>query len=478
MKSIKAKMQLIIFLNILLVTIISSLYIITLKKNEQRLVLMNEKSRHIISIEEKIHNTDYYLQKYIKNKNSSDINYMMINIDELTTLIKEQDSILFPRRSDLLINNIQEISKNYIQQVDQVIYYKRLQNLEKYEELYADTLIVKSYIINYIDEVKTLLLEENSENNGVFIDKNRIVQYNSAVMIIMIICMSLYLGRITTANIIKPILALSKSASKITKGHFDIQDVKVYTDDELELLSNTFNKMKNSIRIYIDELHEQANNELLLREKEIENLKMKNSLDNAKLYALQSQINPHFLYNTINAGVQMAMIEGADNTSDFLEHMARMFRYNLKGLDKPTKVIDEINNIRNYYKLLKVRYRDLIEFEFMVDETINNYTIPPLTLQPLVENSIIHGFKSKNTGGKIRIITYDEMDFFYLIVWDNGVGIDTKITIKDNKSNSVGLNNVMERLEIFYDQKDIMTIESKLNEYTKITLKLPKKVII
>jgi len=205
-------------------------------------------------------------------------------------------------------------------------------------------------------------------------------------------------------------------------------------------------------------------------------------LNNAKLYALQAQMNPHFLFNTINAGVQLSMIEGAERTSEYLESTSRLFRYNIKQLDKPVTIKDEINNIKDYCELLKVRFGDLIHFEFVIDKSGCNHAIPPLILQPLVENAYIHGLSKQEDGGKLKVSTMKTGEGIRIVLEDTGVGMDedTRRKILDHKldtesisGNGIGLSNVIERLELFYKKKNIFHIVSQKGVGTKIILELP-----
>jgi sensor histidine kinase YesM len=345
----------------------------------------------------------------------------------------------------------------------------------------------------FINELNIRQFDTNA-NNYIYMteqvsNSNRL----NIILIIDLILLSVIIVLKMTSNMINPIIKLSHSAEDMSKGLFNTDDIVVTTNDEIEILAGAFNRMKLSIHTYIEELKEKAYTEAKLKDQQMENLKMQSLLDNARLYALQSQMNPHFLFNTINAGVQLSMIEGAERTSEFLESMSRLFRYNLKQLDKTVTIKDEVDNIKDYYELLKVRFGDLITFQFNIDESALIYHIPPLILQPIVENAYIHGLSKIEEGGIINVQILNGADESLIVIEDSGVGI-TRIAIKGilntnhdiindfnsdsndtANSNGIGMRNVIERLELFYHRKGLLTIKGHKNEGTKVSIIVPHK---
>jgi sensor histidine kinase YesM len=203
--------------------------------------------------------------------------------------------------------------------------------------------------------------------------------------------------------------------------------------------------------------------------------------------ALQMQINPHFLFNTLNAGVQLAMIEGADRTSSFLDDIAKIFRYNVKSLDRKVKIKDEIDAVRAYSNLFYVRFGEIIRFDYNIDCSLLDIEVPPLIIQPLVENAAIHGVGNIEEGGMIFISLERGKSSVNISVEDNGVGMseDTRQKIlrcykfesdKSGHTTGIGLYNVMQRLRLFFDCEDVIEVESKPGKGTKVTLKIPCSV--
>jgi sensor histidine kinase YesM len=221
-------------------------------------------------------------------------------------------------------------------------------------------------------------------------------------------------------------------------------------------------------------------------------LMMTNHLKDAQLKYLQAQINPHFLFNTLNAGAQLAMMEGADKTCLFIENMAEFFRFNMKSFDRDSTIGDELKLVDSYIYILNVRFQDGINFYKEVDEEVLDKRVPSMILQPVVENAVNYGIRNIEYEGRIELKVYQERDTILITITDNGAGMD-KSTIdrimnarlqdsaalkagavaKD--SNGIGLGNVINRLRLYYDREDIFKIESGgPNKGTRVTIYIPK----
>ncbi|WIV11953.1 sensor histidine kinase [Proteiniborus sp. MB09-C3] len=199
-------------------------------------------------------------------------------------------------------------------------------------------------------------------------------------------------------------------------------------------------------------------------------------LAKSELKALQSQINPHFLFNAINTIVSLTRTQ-PDDARRLLIHLGDYFRTNLEQEIEDVDLNKEIEHINSYIEIEKARFGDKLEITYDIPKDIN-CKIPPLILQPLVENAIKHGVIDKIEGGKVEIIARENENATELIVKDNGVGmskdlLDSLFEEKDNKE-SIGLKNVNERLKNKYGPKYGIRIESELNVGTIATIEIPK----
>lgn len=206
-------------------------------------------------------------------------------------------------------------------------------------------------------------------------------------------------------------------------------------------------------------------------------------LDKAQNKALQSQMNPHFLYNTLEAinWTTIDLTNGQNDASDMITQLSNMLRYSLDG-EQFASLEDEVECCKTYIEIMKTRYKDRIEAEWLIQEDIKACKIMKLTLQPIIENAIYHGIKPKRMKGVIRISCELHRETLMIIVTDNGVGMSkdevTKINNKINnkyllKKEGIGMYNVNQRLKILYGDAYGIKVVSERNKGTSVTIKLP-----
>ena len=198
---------------------------------------------------------------------------------------------------------------------------------------------------------------------------------------------------------------------------------------------------------------------------------MEAHLKDAQLKYLQAQINPHFLFNTLNAGAQLAMMEGADRTYEYVQVMAEFFRYNVKKGSKTVTIGEEIELVDNYIYILNVRFSGDILYEKEIDSSLMNVKMPSMILQPIVENCVNHGIRDMMGEGCIKMKVYRQDDKACISIEDNGIGMSqemidgllngTPIAGTKKESNGIGMDNVIARLKLFVGDDDVIHIESE-----------------
>ena len=260
------------------------------------------------------------------------------------------------------------------------------------------------------------------------------------------------------------------------------EPLRVESSDEVGVVTGAFNQMVISLRDYIDKVRDNMEKESAMKERE---LRMNASLKEAQLKYLQAQINPHFLFNTLNAGAQLAMMEGADRTNTYIQKMADFFRYNIKKDHELTTIADEIELIDNYIYILNVRFSGDINFEKNIDASLMNIEIPSMTLQPIVENAVNYGIRNIDWEGLITLSLYREGDRACISVKDNGVGIpqdkidriladELQTSGLSDDSNGIGLTNVISRLDLHFNADNVFNIYSEgENMGTEVVIRIP-----
>lgn len=278
-----------------------------------------------------------------------------------------------------------------------------------------------------------------------------------------LIVLALILSRVLARNITYPIQRLRDSMQKVQTGEFPSTDIEVFSENEIGSLTESFNVMTHRI----EELMEQNIHEQEQKRK-------------SELKALQSQINPHFLYNTLDSIIWMA--EGKKNEEVVLmtASLARLLRQSISNEDELVSIGQEAEYARSYLTIQKMRYKDKLEFQIDISPAISGVKIIKLVLQPIIENAIYHGLKYKDSKGLLVVRGYQEEEKAVLEVEDNGVGMDEETLAHifekhkvNYHSNGVGVYNVQKRLKLYYGEEYGIVYKSRRNEGTKAVITIP-----
>ena len=232
------------------------------------------------------------------------------------------------------------------------------------------------------------------------------------VILGVVALMNLALIYLMTKEMIQPLRRLAEAAEKVGEGELTTDLVEVTTQDEIGVVTNAFNEMVLGIRRYIVQLKDSMEQESAMKEKA---LKTEAHLKDAQLKYLQAQISPHFLFNTLNAGAQLAMMEDADRTYTYIQNVADFFRYTMKDRDDTT-LADELTQVQHYIYILNVRFSGEIQFESHVDEECLNVMMPSMVLQPIVENSVNYGIRNIDWQGRINLTVTREDGYILSLI--------------------------------------------------------------
>ena len=286
-------------------------------------------------------------------------------------------------------------------------------------------------------------------------------------------------------SVIRPIQDLTENAQQFGKrdmSRIEYVNLEQGAEEEMQTLIQVYNSMIHRIQIQIRTIQENASAQEKLKDQELENLKIRNMLKTSELKALQMQINPHFLFNTLNMISQTAYMEGAEQTITLLDSTARLLRYTLDYTDKSVTLSRELEILGHYVELQEYRFGERIRFEFDLDERFHDIHVPSLILQPLVENAVSHGvgMKLRDAVITIRTIYQPEKELGIVEIEDNGVGIEEdrlqelRREMKENQeTGKIGLSNIYMRVRIFYENQGNVEIYSTVGKGTMVRILLP-----
>ncbi len=403
------------------------------------------------------------LSRGLKNKTTREVEgvfFVDLNYSSISELC---DSISFGNRGYVYIL---DEHGNLIYHPQQQLLYSGLKG-EKIEEVLSSeensfvTEDGKLYCISKSSEtgwtvVGVAYVSELLKNSN---ETGRIYVISAIMIMIAAMALAVFLSR----EITKPIKRLSNSMREVEKGNFENVMLDVQGENEIDRLSANFNMMTTEIK------H--------LMEQNVEDQRQKRK---SELMALQAQINPHFLYNTLDSIIWMA--EWGKNKEVVLmtSSLAKLLRQSISNQNELVKVEDEVEYTRSYLTIQKMRYKDKLEYEILVEPEILNYKVAKLILQPLVENAIYHGIKYKEGKGKVLIEGFLRENELILRITDDGIGM-TEEQLKhlfekretDRRRNSVGVRNVHDRIGLYYGKEYGLTFESAVGEGTKVEIHIP-----
>lgn len=292
--------------------------------------------------------------------------------------------------------------------------------------------------------------------------------YICVVVVVGTMLLAVLLSVLATRSVTRPIKKLCEQVGQVAKGDFTAH-TEIPAGDEVAVLTNSFNDMTSEIGKLVEDIKmEQAN--LRITETRL----------------LQAQINPHFLYNTLDTIVWLAEQKQTEEVVSMVTLLSNFFRTTLsKGRDAVT-IAEEKSHIESYLEIQHFRYQDIMDYEIHIDSDIYQCIIPKLTLQPLVENALYHGIKNKRGKGLISIYGKKVGERIQLSVVDNGKGMNedelnqlrkSMNGLVDTESGSFGLANVNQRIRYYYGDEYGVFFESEENEGTEATVILGTKNI-
>lgn len=351
-----------------------------------------------------------------------------------------------------------ELAETQVRESDFVERLYRVYKMQEYLQTYARRL------------VQVTLKEGNDsyqEKVPVFYNMPYLILAISAVFMGFV----MFLTKILSNALVSPAVLLAQCARKIAKNDFTGEDPSVENRDEMGELVRVFNKMKRSTKGYIDTLKENHRMSELLHREEIERVEMEKQLSGARLELLKSQINPHFLFNTLNMIACMAKLEEAVTTERMISSMGSLFRYNLKTSEQIVTLARELKVVQDYMYIQQMRFGSRILYSCDLKVDAEQAMIPAFTLQPVVENAMVHGLSKKEQGGRVHVRIWEQGNRLVISVADTGLGMSeerlAEVTeaMKERRTSriGIGLGNIYKRIHMMYKQGEfrIASIEGR-----------------
>lgn len=405
--------------------------------------------------------------EYLNTKSSDSLEDYYRNVQAYRDMMEQLNGSIVDNERKILEKNIRNMSETYLALAEETIQAKRGRNVEAYKAAFAEESENYQYIQTAIYCLNSLQFKNNSDNYQVLRESLGYMEIVSSAIMAAVAVISLLILFLLIRTITEPLRMLARSADEVARGNFDIRLPDTQSRDEVGVVTDAFDKMVRSIREYIVRTRESMEKEQKMMERE---LLMETHLKDAQLRYLQAQINPHFLFNSLNAGAQLAMMEDAEKTSIFIEKMADFFRYNVRKSEETATLAEEIEAVDNYVYILNVRFSGEIHYEKQIAPGVEEVRLPSMILQPVVENAVNHGLREAEWEGHIWLVVERGADALTVSIRDNGQGMTQERirevlggwTRQDDSANStgIGMNNVISRLELFFERKGLVQILS------------------
>ncbi|WP_133515798.1 sensor histidine kinase [Halanaerobium saccharolyticum] len=437
-------------------------------KLNQLSLKITENSRHFELLFQERNEENRELYQNSRNK----ISELMTEIE--AEVSRDPKSKTFYRNLNNMLDYQKQLASDLLNTT--VLNQRTYQKLTKIGTLYSymnshTQNLINSYLAYHSSNYVNLLVDTQNRSKTIY-------------AVVILISVAVFIFAVLMANnILNTIEKLSSSARYLSLGHWEIEDIEEINYRELNILAQTFNIMKNNIRNYIKELKEKSVLENKLNQKKMENIEKERLLKESQLLNLQMQMDPHFLFNTLNTVSRTAMFENAAETQNLIIAISKIMRYNLDHKGKMVELKKEIEVLKAYLTIQETRFKEQMDFEVNTNGDLENIKIPPMIIQPIVENSIIHGLADTDSEGKVLIEIKRLKEKVEIKVKDNGVGIESEklkeiLTDKEQKSRnkeereSLGILNVIKRLKLYYGE-NLLRINSTINEGTEVIIEIP-----
>ncbi|WP_379160386.1 histidine kinase [Paenibacillus sp. sgz5001063] len=380
--------------------------------------------------------------------------------------------------SDLPLMNYRNIMDTFLEQAKQMIAEIDVQDSNTLAGAYIETEQTEKFIREEAQALVDMELDQYKPIYEEIMSTTDKLNELGIQLVITAAVLSIIMAIWLSSSITGPIRRLVATAKQISKGRMDTKAPESINNDEISILCRAFNGMIDNIQELMAENIKSLEKDRLVKELE---LKM-----------LQSQINPHFLFNTLNSIAKLAYLEGAAKTSDLTVSVSRLLRYNLQKLDQAVPLREEVEHVTEYINIQKARFRERITFVMDIEEQALEGMIPCLTLQPIFENAFVHGLEHMEEGAVLELSIRHDEGRVNIRISDNGVGMNRETvdrlmeSIREEaprfsgkgQSTGLGTHNVFKRLHLFFEGEQRIEIDSSEGQGTAVLFRLPYRPLV
>lgn len=358
------------------------------------------------------------------------------------------------------ITSVLDLCENLEEKIYQIentkVYDQRLQQLEN--NIYVLTALVEDYMYTY-------LYFEAGELN----ELSRVVARQTFAEIMVMVLLTLIVLVVATRytlglsrSITEPIVALCERAEDISNGDLTVREPIVSDTYEITTLGEGIEQMVGQLGAHIRDLNQKQE-----------------TIRRTELALLQAQINPHFLYNTMDTIIWLIEAEKSDEAVEMVSNLSAFFRHSLSRGEDVITLAEEERHVLSYLQIQRARYKDILDYTVEIDSALHGAVIPKLTLQPLVENALYHGIKLKRQRGHISITGWREGDEVLLTVRDDGAGMsaerlaELRRAMEHDERVGFGVSAVNRRLELLFGKPYGLTLSGSEGVGTTVTIRIP-----
>jgi len=426
--------------------------------------------------------TDSSLAGYLATKSTDSLKDYIMYSTRLADEARKLNREIRNGESLLLQRNLAGLVESYLQDTEASVRAKRGRDVAGYTNYFESSERDAELAREVIARIEGMFLDDSLKAFTAYDDAIPSVLASNVALVISATLLGFMLLVRYSYKLTDPLSRLAQAAREIGRGEYGGELLVPESNDEIGTTAAAFESMRESVRRAFEELKSKAEVERTLMEERMRVLDMDHKLKGAELLALQTQINPHFLFNTLSAGMQLALMERADKTGDFLENLAEFIRYALRPPSRSVLVSDEIECVERYVWLLRLRFGERYRFEMEIESRALEIETPALLLQPLVENAVAHGLRDREEGGLVRIAARLSGGEALLSVEDSGDGMTEEQARRviscgaesdGIHEGGIGLWNVVRRVALATDGRGRVELESAPGKGTLVTIRIP-----